>query len=210
MNCHILTIILCLFLSSCSHDSNPRGQWLNFEGREKNIPIYRIKMPSNWQPIFPENDAYLSDTTLPILSFRILGEENDLHITIHNFPTQRIEESIPAKMQVIRWQKQFEEIDELCTDCRSVAYSGFSGLIFEGSGTMKGTATSVLAFAMQLIPEHYHTLSNHPQHEKEYKQMRADFTIKATGTPEAINKHRDTIIQFAESFELIQSIPSYL
>ncbi|MGK5595074.1 MAG: hypothetical protein ACSNEK_06930 [Parachlamydiaceae bacterium] len=210
MKCYLITAIICLVLTGCSHESTPTEQWLNFEGREKNLPIYRVKVPKNWQPFFPNDDAYLSDTTLPILSFRIQDEDQNLLITVHNFPTQRIEESIPAQMQVFRWQRQFEEIDEFCTDCRPVAYNGFSGLIFEGTGVMKGVHTSMLAFAMQMIPEHYRTLSNQPQYERKYKQMRSDYTIKVIGTPEAVAKQRDTIIEFAESFELIESIPSYL
>jgi hypothetical protein len=63
---------------------------------------------------------------------------------------------------------------------------------------------------MQLAQEHH--LSLEVEHEefddKTRRQMRSDFTIKAAGPPRLIEKHREAIIRFAQSFELIHEIPA--
>ncbi|KAF3362087.1 Uncharacterized protein PHSC3_001398 [Chlamydiales bacterium STE3] len=202
--------VLVLCLSACHSTTSNESHWLEIEGRAQNKPIYRAKVPPHWERVLPDGQAYLKDTMLPIITFLIPNESESLRITVHNFPTKAIEESVSPHAQILRWQKQFESIEPYSMDYNEIAYGGFVGLQFYASGILKGRPTAFLAFAMQLIPEHYRMLSNQPLREEEFKQMRADYTIKAVGHPDAIEQHKDEIIAFAESFELIKPIPSYL
>jgi hypothetical protein len=78
---------------------------------------------------------------------------------------------------------------------------------------MNDREEGMLGWAMQLAPEHYATLTAAKnkalqlEESEEINQMRADFTIKATGPKPLIKLHKDAINNFARSFELINSIP---
>lgn len=202
-------ILFLIFLVACT-ESPVKETWTTFEGRLPQIPIYRAKLPENWTLLLPDTDAYLSDTTLPIFSFKISHKNEELILHVHNFPTSSIEESIPSKFQVQRWKNQFQSIDPVSLNIAELSYNGFTGYLFEATGFMNKTESSVLAIAMQIIPEHYRMLENQPHKEKEHRQMRADYTIKVIGSPEAIAQKREEILVFAESFELIQAIPASL
>ncbi len=54
---------------------------------------------------------------------------------------------------------------------------------------------------MQLSPIHFRNLAH------SNRQLRSDYTIKATGAPDSIDRHREDIEQFARSFELIEELP---
>lgn len=59
--------------------------------------------------------------------------------------------------------------------------------------------------------QHYqtlHFLSATVEEEEHYQQMAADFTIKTFGPIDKLEKHRVAIDLFADSFGLIQDIPS--
>lgn len=201
---HFILFLITLISCSTNHFDE---QWMNIEGRLRGIPIYRAKIPHSWRVFLPDSEDYFQDTTLPILSCAIPCNDGDITITIHNFPTQSIEESVPAYLQVKRWQNQFNAIDPASLNYAEIAYSGFKGCLFEATGTIKNQAASMLAIAMQIIPEHYRMLQNNPLKEKEHRQMRADYTIKAVGSREAIASKKEEILLFAESFELIHPIP---
>lgn len=72
----------------------------------------------------------------------------------------------------------------------------------------------MMGWTMQLAPEHYSQLALKIQMAKStidrnhYSQMRSDFTIKATGPRSLMETHRNAILAFARSFELIEEIPS--
>lgn len=203
----MLKFFIFIFLFSCNADT-PKTNWKNFEGRLVGTSIYRACIPNDWVILAPESPDYLADTTLPIISFNIPSE--DICITVHNFPTQNIEESISPQWQINRWQKQFAQIDATSMQSIPLIQGGFIGYLFEANGTIKNKPKSILAAAMQIIPEHYRSLQHDVRKELEYKQMRADYTIKAVGSPESIKNKREEIVSFIESFELIHAIPSTL
>jgi len=63
---------------------------------------------------------------------------------------------------------------------------------------------------MLIAPEHYQQLQTKEPPDIAYRmrQMRSDFTIKAVGWRDALEKHKDEIVMFANSFELIEEIPT--
>ena len=202
-------IFFLITLLSCS-TTNVEDKWQNFEGRSEGVPVYQAKIPQTWHVSLPNSEDYLTDTTLPIFTCIVPCDNEEIRIAIHNFPTQTIEQSIPAHLQIRRWQSQFQSIDPASLNYTPLSIGGFTGYLFEATGLINSATMSVLALAMQIIPEHYRTLQSSSTKEKEYKQMRADYTIKATGSPEAIASKREEILIFAESFELIHPIPARL
>ena len=155
-------------------------------------PTYRAKVPSGWKRVEPEGT--IEDTTLPNVTF-LIGEE--IHLYVHTFPTQSLEERIPPQAQITRWVRQIGEQPHQVTP---IGHGGFAGLQLESA--------DVLARSLQLDLEHYQTLSflaSTKEEEEYYKQMRADYTIKVVGPYE---KHREEIDLFANSFELIQELPA--
>jgi len=197
-------LIQNLRLVECSSSENLLSSQLEeLEGRLKGSAIYRAQIPPSWIRVPLESDAYLHDTTLPIAIFTFDG----IHLTIHNFPTQKIEESVAPDMQAMRWQKQFDSLEAAKNAMTAVAHGGFAGLVFEASGVLKGQRRGVIGMAMQIAPQHYRALSLDPYRERRFRQMRADYTIKAVGPVESLEKHKEEIISFAESFELIDEIP---
>lgn len=145
-------------------------------------PTYRADVPKQWHRIDPAHPE--PDTTKPIVSFQI---DSDLTLHVHSFPNLRL----PPQAQVARWQRQTP--GHVTPQTRG----GFAGLFYE--------AATVLAWSFILDPEHDQTLRllEVPNH----RQMRADYTIKASGTQEAIATHRAAICAFANTFELIDEIP---
>lgn len=198
-------ILIVLALSSCASENSDSKNRQTFEGRTSGLPVYQAKIFEDWVPVVKEGEAYTTDTTLPIASFLIGG---DIKLTIHNFPTQFIEERVPTQAQVTRWLKQFEKLNKDSVSITATSHGGFAGVILEASGLMKGEAVAVLAVAMQLATPHYHALSFVPAKEKEFREMRSDFTIKAMGPIESLQKKRAEILEFARSFELIKEIPT--
>jgi hypothetical protein len=202
-------LILVGCTDSQEHSKND-FQWQQINGRDEGIPdqrtdVYRATVPPNWEREAPSPDRSIEDTTLPNCSFMIRDEDDHILITIHTFPSDHLEERIPPEAQVSRWKKQFKEIDQESMSIIPKAYGGFAGLFFEASGKLKDNADSmtVLAWSMQLDPQHYQTLSLQSD-----KQRCADYTIKAVGSTELIEKHKDEIHHFAKSFELITPIPA--
>ncbi len=153
---------------------------------------------------------------LPISTIRhspyVLFFIGDIKITIHNFPADSSEKRIPPSAQVERWKRQFAVLNPLESFSTPQAYAGYFGLQFEGTGVISEIPTTTLAWAMQMDPRHYSNLTAkqqyHPKEKGYLQQMAADYTIKAMGPPESMAEHRDAIVNFAHSFELIQEIPA--
>lgn len=221
------SIILFMFFIasciSCNDLSNPLTSSLQEisgrdEGKQVNgdylrFMVYRSKAPLTWQRCDPQQNASIADTTKPLCEFVIKDGTEIVRITIHNFPTIKAEERIPPGAQVARWKRQFTELDPTSVTVSPQSYGGFAGLFFEGSGMLSGEQKTVMAWSMQLAPEHYSTLSylidtSDSLQEKEHlKQVRSDYTIKAVGPTPLMEKHRHSLIVFARSFELIDEIP---
>jgi hypothetical protein len=164
-------------------------------------PSYRIKAPHSWQRHPTPSTADLSDTKQAICTYNI----DSIRITIHTFPSQKIEDRISPQAQIARWKQQFESLDPATVNITPQAYSGYAGLLFEGTGRLNGEHTTVMAWSMQLAPEHYRQLFyNRPLDV----DLRADFTIKAVGPAEIMSLYRQALIAFARSFELIKEIDS--
>lgn len=171
-------------------------------GRDE-VDLYRVKTPEICTAV-QNNDLPLQDTRTPIKEFLIKDARGDIKITIHNFPSEKLEDRIPPIAQVKRWEKQFDTIDPRYQRITPQSFSGFTGLLYEGKGSIKGEEKALMAWAMQLGSEHYRTLSRNPFSI----QKRSDFTIKAIGPSAAIDAHREQIFLFARSFELLDEIPS--
>jgi hypothetical protein len=208
----LIFLLLSLCLIGCDHESPPISsfQWRTISGRtEAREPIYRIKAPIDWtrhDPLFEES---LADTTKPLCEFYVKEGDEVIKISIHNFPSDHITQRIPPLAQIARWERQFQQLCPEETHIAPQGYNGFSGAFFQGTGIMNGTLMTVLGWAMQIAPEHYHTLS-YPETSQEallYPQMRADFTIKVVGPKDLVHKQMHSLIAFARSFELIDEVP---
>jgi len=190
-----LWALAILFLcSACESTAPPQTPpWSRIAGRDPAVtqPIYRARIPPTWQRV---DSPQTNDTTKPLGRFLIQDPAGEVEITFHNFPTEAIEPRIPSEAQIARWQRQQAEPGSQIP----VAHGGFVGLALETDG--------LLAWSLQLAPCHYRTLSNPPDSRLK-QQMRADYTIKATGPHAALVQHREAIIAFARSMELIEEIP---
>lgn len=191
------------FASSAMQDIMGRGEEADRQS------IYRIRAPERWIRRDPLPGESLNDTTKALCEFIILEETETVRISIHNFPSTKIEERVPVEAQLARWRRQFETLDVAQSRTMPQAFSGYVGLLFEGNGILKGKPTMVLGWVLQMAPEHYLMLSRSksPEDEKLYNQMRSDVTIKAVGPKALMNKHKQDIIAFGRSFELILEIP---
>lgn len=166
------------------------------ENPSERKPLYRAKVPTYWIRQDPLPTTSIADTTKPLCEFYIEEEGQHIHLTIHNFPEQRI----PPMAQINRWLQQFEERKPTHTSISALSHGGFAGLLLEAEGIFKAKPAKVLGWSMQLASEFYQQL--------EKTQKKADYTIKAVGPPDLVNQHRESIGVFADSFELIDELPS--
>jgi len=190
-----------LALAGCHQDPHAHRTFIIAEitGRDAR-PVYRVKVPTDWVCLPPEIGENLADTTSPNFTFLI---DDAIHVTVHTFPSDSLNERISPQAQVERWRRQIAPLEETV---QGVCRGGFIGLLYEG----KQVNETVLAWSMQLDPDHYLTLQfleGTPEEREFYKQLRADYTIKVTGPAELIEKRRTELLNFARSFELIQEIP---
>jgi len=159
-------------------------------------PIYHVNVPIGWKQKDLSDIKNKTDTKLPICEFSMDG----IRVTIHTFPSEHLNDRIPPIAQVERWKKQFENLENFSTIPQ--AFSGFSGILFEGTGLLNKEQQSVMGWTMQLAHEHYRLLRD--------PQQKADFTIKAVGPEDKIKTYKKEIIAFSRSFELVATIPEQL
>ncbi|MBA3721384.1 MAG: hypothetical protein H0W88_03185 [Parachlamydiaceae bacterium] len=185
--------------------------WQKINSRDEEFPssrfpLYLAKVPSDWTRVDPSSTESIADTTKPLCEFYINEDTGSVRITVHYFPSENIKDRIPPSAQIQRWKSQFESIDPALTITETESHSGFVGLYLECQGVMQGKPTKLMGWAMQLAPEYYRRLS----HDDSFftLQKRADYTIKAVGSPEIIDKHHKEIMTFGQSFELIEVLPS--
>jgi hypothetical protein len=225
---HIILFLLFACLSTSCQDQSKITSNTSFQeiagrdfGKENQSSyirnkIYRCHAPPNWHRNDPSQHESIADTTKALCEFVIDEDGEEIHITIHNFPTSKAEERIPPGAQVARWKRQFTDLDLTTLSVTPQSNGGFAGLLFEGSGILKGETSTVMAWGMQLGPEHYSTLNFHMntslslQEQEHFRQLLSDYTIKAVGPVALVEKHRDAILAFARSFELIEEIPRSL
>lgn len=194
-------------LTSCSNEENKfnRKQWQEITSRDQGDlpksrePLYRVKVSNHLQTIPPPTDKSIADSRLPLCEYILKEGLDEIHITIHNFPNT----PIPPRVQIERWIRQFSVIEENSMEIAPVSQNGFVGYFFSVTGILKEKRTTILGWALSLAPVHLQTLSSlSPENQKS-----ADITIKVVGSPELVAKYQEEIINFAESFELINEIP---
>lgn len=214
-----ITFILGACLFGCQEATSEQPSMQEFLGRDDGlasprVAIYRAKVPKNWRRIDPAANESIVDTTKPLCIFQIENDiSNPILITIYNFPLEENTKGIPANAQLARWRNQLSEVDPLSIQVKPCSHGGFSGIRFLATGSLNNKPTTMLAWAMNLAPNHCSSLSNSLAYTQdnleilELRQMRADYTIKAIGNPDAMQNHHQEIEDFANSFELIREIP---
>jgi len=207
----ILNLIILFILSAgCVRNPNSLVQnWEQINGRDSGEerliirrPVYRMKIPEHWKRIDPPSDSSIVETTLPLVDYWI---NDEIHITIHNFPFKDLKRRIPPRAQVARWQRQLGNLPTKEAIIEPISHGGYAGLYFEGTIDDK----QVMAWALQLDQEHIRSLSRQADETNRtyIEQMQADATIKVVGPPKLCEQYREEIISSAGSFELIQEIP---
>lgn len=213
----IVTLFLCVLLIGCGSSTEVANNWKwqeicgrNDSSNVERLPVYRIKVPQALLRIDPEASISLEDTRLPLCEFIINDNEKQIKIVIHNFP--KIDgKNISPLAQIARWKNQLATINQMETSVIPQAFSGFVGYLFESSENDGSKA--IMAWALQLAPEHDHTLSYYikksesPNEKRVLNQMMSDITIKISGTKQLLKKYKQELIKFARSFELIKEIP---
>ena len=207
---------------SCKNQSNSKSTLttIGISGRESSIlskeqtTIYEIDVPFNWICIEPSIGNTLLDTKKPIYELVIENEEGDdeedIHITIHNFPNHSIEERIPPNAQINRWKQQFTILEEANTQISKQSFGGFKGLKFQGVGKIKEEDKMMIGWIMQLPHEHYYALGFPEKNRSQLYNLCADYTIKVIGPPEMIMKHQKSIEKAVQTFRLYKEIPKAL
>ena len=200
-------IISFIFLFGCEL-SNCRPiatsfNWQKINSRDygtpsSRYPLYYAKVPSDWIRHDPSQTESISDTTKPLTEYIIESGSEKIRITVYNFPKQRI----PPQAQIDRWKNQFDSLEPTQTFVKNVAHNGFVGLFLDVEGIMKAEKTKIFAWAMKLAPEY-------SQYINPKEQKSADYTIKAIGPKALMEKHRDTILTFAQNFGLIEELPAH-
>lgn len=213
------SFLIILLLTACSSFEDRKTEDtqtfpLSISGRDQGLllerpSIYRVNAPVKWTFKEPSPSDSLADTKKPIYEMVIYEGEEQVLITIHNFPAESINTRIPPEAQVSRWKQQLggEKAENTKVDPQS--FGGFSGLRFEGQGKLEGKERMVIGWSMQISPEHFYALSQEQEHlsSTEREQMRADYTIKVVGPPGLIQRNKNVINNFARSFRLITPIP---
>lgn len=205
--------ILLLGLTGCAQQppAHPSAQWQEFAARDnakssERPLLYRALVPSSWMRKNPPPFESIADTTKAICEFYIQENGEEIRLTIHTFPILEDHDRIPPQAQIARWKRQLEDLDPLSVKIIPQSHGGFSGLYFEGQGALQNKPVRVIGWSMQLASVFARQLSLERHSLDTFK--RADYTIKATGPPEMMDKHRSAIAGFAESFELIDELPS--
>lgn len=209
-----INTLFLIFLTSCSSNhAKPLTNWQTINGRDEGvatqrIALYRVKVPMHWQRQDPSLDESIADTKKSICEFFIKDGQETIRIAIHSFPYPNFESRIPPQAQIARWKRQFNNLDPSQISLHACSQGGFHGLCLEAQGTMHDRSTAVLGWSMQLAADYYRQLSWEDCFMN--RQKRADYTIKAVGSPALMHQHRQAIIAFARSFELIEELPSPL
>ena len=211
-----LLFIILIFCGCSSQDTShqePR-KVVEIAGRDDGSSlirprIYRMKVPSSWIQQNPFHQTSLVDTTKAIVEFFINDTNEQIRISIHNFPSDTMRQRIAPIAQVNRWQRQFQTLEAASVFIKPQAFGGYYGFRLEATGMMKDVKISILGWTLQLATEHYQALSRpvSPTVAQKYRQMRSDVTIKVLGPASLMLKHQEDIISSARSFQLIDEIP---
>lgn len=204
------SLIIFLLMSCNSNSSLSSSSWQLITGRDdgqvqERPLLYRVLVPLGWARQDPPLNESIADTKKAICEFYIHEQDQSIRLTIHTFPIMQKQLHVPPQAQIARWKRQFEELDPLATHSQPDSHGGFSGLFFEGQGILEGNPVKVIGWSMQLASIYERQLNQAKQPLD--RQKCADYTIKASGPPDLMNKHRTALIAFAHSFELIDELP---
>lgn len=167
---------------------------------EERIAVYRAEVPANWQRKDPAVDN--SDTMMPLSEFIIGHGEEEIRVTVHNFPFVSLNQRPSPVSQISRWKQQMSLFNPLKVTTEMISKGGFTGLYLAALEF----PIAVLAFSMNMADEHARFLLT--ASSRSFHHMRADYTIKAVGPHAAITHKKQEIERFSHSFELIDEIPS--
>lgn len=209
---YLTWIFSLMILCSCQQETTPLSTWQEMDGRDEGLgtsrsPLYRAKVPHDWLRQDPLVTESIVDTRQANCTFLIQEGHQTIRVTVHTFPSEILAQRIPPKAHIKRWEGQFDALDLLQMTLTPQVHGGFNGLCLEAQGTIKGAATKVLGWFMQLDLNYYRQLSW--ESSPVNKQKRADYAIKASGAPEFIDQQREAIFNFVNSFELIDELPSF-
>ncbi len=208
-----LFLFFCALLTGCSSEApqpdDNQVDMINGRGHSK-IAIYQITVPRAWVRRDPLPGDPIEDTTQALCEFIINDPEGIIRIAVHNFPTDVAETRIPPAAQVARWKQQLGSYKPGERVEGPIAFGGYGGLQFFGTGKKDEQEFRVIAMALQLGNDHFKNLSVPETSTKtlRYRQMRGDVTLKAQGPLSAMEKQREAILKAFLSFGLIDEIPS--
>jgi len=211
-------LLFLLVLAACSSESPEKYSeedysWQEFQARNEELSlvrpvIYRAFVPNSWtRKDFGANGS-ISDTKKPICEFIVADSADQVHLTIHTFPFNHSQARIPCQAQMMRWKNQFEELHPLLTHVYNETHGGFCGMKLEAQGVFQQKEQKMIAWSMELANEHERQLHLSARKIDNYKL--ADYTIKVVGSPHLVDKHKNEIQKFAESFELIEELHTTL
>jgi hypothetical protein len=154
--------------------------------------IYRCKPGKNFTEIKEDKD--LSDTKVPIKKYQL----EDIVITVHTFRVAQDKPKITPQNQVERWLEQISQGRKCTYTTQERSRSGYTGILL----TANCEKNSLIAVAMELDREFRRQLLEESSDKSLEKA--SDFTIKAIGAKEQIDKYKKDILAFIDSFELIE------
>lgn len=197
-------ICLSLLLWGCERPEPTPPPMQILEGREltsenTRLPLYRARIPERWHKVELHPTTSTADTTVPIGRWTI---DQEITITVHTFPFRQLEQRITPRAQVARWKQQFSRIDQLSVQVQDAAWGGFSGLMFQGTGTLQGREQTMIAWSMHLFPAH----AKRVMLQRPDSPLLADYTIKAVGPCHKMRLCLPEIIAFAQSFHLAEEL----
>lgn len=207
LGCFWLRLIPCfissfLFLTGCGNvkpEKPAANKQIFIPARDQNhTPLYRAKIPEDWHFRLPPKNQSLDDTTKANAEIEISFGLSSILITIHTFPFSTSQNRILPLAQVERWKRQLSS-SSLDYEMTKAHHSGFSGLFLENTGWQNGKETAFLAWSMQLGSLYVQLL-------EEGSLLLADYTIKASGSPQDIKAAKEAIIQFFYTFEPCQEL----
>lgn len=216
-NLYVLIYTFLLFICSCTSEKpTETSTWQQFYCRDEGNPaerllLYRAKVPSRWERKDPTRLKSIVDSTKPNVEFIIpasSAEKPSVYLTVHTFPVETFEQRIAPEAQVNRWKQQFTELDVTSIQVQPQAHSGFTGLYFYAEGILSEKKQAILGYSMQMAPIHWNILQPKEKALFKQKQMASNYTIKAVGPYDSLKSCQQEIISFANSFELIEEIPS--
>jgi hypothetical protein len=161
--------------------------------------IYRANVPLNWKRIDPPSEESIKDSKKANCLFKI---SDDLIISLHTFPFAG-KQGINPSLIIERWKAQFEELSNFDSEITVRSQGGFHGWMLEASGWQNGKPIAMLGIAMHLSSLYHQMLTN----ESDANYKLADYTIKASGSPQSLSLYRQEILDFIKSFELIEELP---